>query len=183
MEAEVVSMVEGSMQEEFRWEMGVLDDMCEGWGVVVRQGAVDLGYSDQHAWKRLDPWLVETGEREELDRSTKMGVHEYVHRDKAISDQEGKIVRVKWARINQGTDAQPEVRCRLVTQELGYGERLDELFARTPTLIIVELLFLLLLPVAAVKDSALMLLDAKCAFLYGAMIIGGVRSLVWSYGT
>lgn len=52
----------------------------------------------------------------------------------------GKIVKVKWARMNDASGDHPEVRCRLVAQELGHGERLDELFAGTPSPTIVELL-------------------------------------------
>ena len=59
-----------------------------------------------------------------------MGVYEYVSRAQAETDDSGKFVKVKWVRVKKGE----AVRCRLVAQELGYGERLDELFAGTPSL-------------------------------------------------
>lgn len=75
----------------------------------------------------------------------------------------GKLVQFTWVRANKGTDTLPEVRCRLMAQELGYGHRLDELVAGTPTLTIVKLL----LSVLAERDLVVTLLDVKCAFLYG----------------
>lgn len=108
--------------------------MCEVWDEEVRHGVMDLGYSDEQTWKKSDPVLVEQGERAELDRFKKRGVDEYVSRDQAQSYSVGKIVKVKWARANKASEEHHEVRCRLVAQELGYGERLDELFAGTPSL-------------------------------------------------
>lgn len=57
--------------------------------------------------------------------------------------------------MNQGSDEHAKVLCRLVAQDLGYGQRLDELFAGTPSLSIVKLL----LSYVAEYDQAVMLLD------------------------
>lgn len=54
----------------------------------------------------------------------------------------GNIAKVKWVRIHKGMGENPEVRCRLVAQDGEFGERLDELFAGTPSLIVVEPLYL-----------------------------------------
>lgn len=51
--------------------------------------------NDEQDWKKLDPKLVEKGEREELERFKKMGVYDYVSRAEAENDQEGKAVKVK----------------------------------------------------------------------------------------
>lgn len=51
-----------------------------------------------------------------------------------------KTVNVKWARVSKGRDGCPEVRCRVVAQELGYREWLDELVEGTPSFTIVKLL-------------------------------------------
>lgn len=61
----------------------------------------------------------------------------------------GKTVRVN--RVNKWGDEHPDVCCRLVAHELGFGERLDELFAGTPCLMVVKLL----LSVAAEEDTAI----------------------------
>lgn len=67
-------------------------------------------------------------------------------------------------RINKGPAEHPEFRCRLVAQQLGYGERLDELLAGTPSLTIVELLRFR----AAEKGLGIMVFGVKTAFFYGA---------------
>ena len=65
-------------------------------------------------------------------------------------------------RVKKGTG----VRCRLVAQELGYGQRLDELFAGTPSLGAVRMA---LTHGVSEKNHKLMVMDVKCAFLYGDM--------------
>ena len=59
-----------------------------------------------------------------------MGVYKYVRRAEAEKDETGKFVKVKWVRTKKGDGVQ----CRFVAQELGYDERLDELFVGTPSL-------------------------------------------------
>ena len=39
----------------------------------------------------------------------------------------------------QGSSQEQVVRCRLVAQELGYGEKMDELFSGKPSLMTVKL--------------------------------------------
>lgn len=73
---------------------------------------------------------MEIGEKADLERSKKMGVYEYVSRSEAMQDFTGKTVKAKLARVSKGSEKHPEVRCRLVAQELGCGERLDELALR-----------------------------------------------------
>ena len=96
---------------------------------------------------------------------SKMGVYEYVDRGVALRDEEGLFVNVKWVRVNKGTRAEPKVRCRLVAQELAYGQRQDELYANTPALSTVKLTMLHDVEKGAFRK--LMALDVKCAFLYG----------------
>lgn len=107
------------MQEHFSWAVGAVDDMCEKLSKDIQQGIME--YYDEQTEKRLDPDLVVQGEREELARFQKMGVYDNVRRDEADNDPERKIVKVTWPRINKGTDDKPEVRCRLMAQEMGYG--------------------------------------------------------------
>ena len=89
-----------------------------------------------------------------------MGVYEYASREQAENDEEGKFVKVKWVRVKKGEG----VRCRLVAQELGYGERLDELFAGTPSLGSVRMA---LTHAMKKPHHKIMVMDVKCAFLYG----------------
>lgn len=38
---------------------------CESWSEEVQQGITDMDYYDKQTWKKLDPKLVEEGERDE----------------------------------------------------------------------------------------------------------------------
>ena len=107
-----------------------LDDMCTKDDPEVKRMAADVAYYDENTWEPLDPTLVHKGELEEYSRFCKMGVYEYADRATALKDESGKFVKVKWVRTTKGDG----VKCRLVAQELGYGQRLDELFAGTPSL-------------------------------------------------
>ena len=96
-----------------------------------------------------------------------MEVYEYVERYVAMSDTDGKFVKVKWVRTNKGIAFEQEVRCRLVAQELWYGQRMDELFAGTPFLMAVKVP--LVHAAKGVSRRCIMILDVKCAFFYGQM--------------
>lgn len=61
-------------------------------------------------------------------------------REEATADSEQKVVQVNWVRVNNETREAPDVRCRLVAQEPGDGERLDELLAGTPSLMVIKML-------------------------------------------
>ena len=100
-------------------------------------------------------------EKEEMSRFKTMQVYTYVNRQEAEMYDEGKFVKVKWVRVNKGCKMNPKIRCRLVAQEVAYGERIDELFAGTPSP--------LHLAAEGGCDYKLMVMDAKCAFLYGKM--------------
>lgn len=41
-----VSLVERVMQEDFRWGLSSMGDMCESWGKELQQGATDMDYYD-----------------------------------------------------------------------------------------------------------------------------------------
>ena len=63
-----------------------------------------------------------------------MQVYTCVNRQEAVMDDEGKFLKVKWVLVNKGCEMNPKIRCRLVAQEVAYEERIDELFAGTPSL-------------------------------------------------
>lgn len=71
----------------------------------------------------------------------------------------GKTAKVTSVRVNKASEEHLEVRCRLEAQEVGFGERLDELFAGIPSLPVVKFWLF----VAAEKGLSVMLLDVKCA--------------------
>lgn len=102
-----------------------------------------------------------------MERFKRMGVDTHTHIPGVVGMQgkTGKIVKVRWVRVNIGSDTHPGVCCRLVAQEHGYGKRLGELFEGTPGLTIVTSL----LPAVAGKDLGMELLGAKCPLVYGAI--------------
>ena len=74
-------------------------------------------------------------------------------------------VKTKWVRVNKGIAEHPQVRCRFVAQELALGEKLDELFAGTPSKSAVRLLLLH----SRQNGRCIMTMDVKTAFLYGVV--------------
>lgn len=117
-----MSLVERLMQEDVRWTVSEIGDMCAPECPEVQRCIADMSYYDEVTWEVLDPVKVERGEREELARVHKMGVYEYVDRHAAQKDPNAKFAKIKWVRINKGSPDDQEDRCRLVAHELGYGE-------------------------------------------------------------
>lgn len=71
----------------------------------------------------------------------------------------GKTVKAKWVRIKKESEDRPEVRRRLVGQQLGYGERFDSLLACAPSC---YCRLQRRLSVAAEKALAISVLGVKC---------------------
>ena len=159
MNSVMIIEAERLMQEDFEWTLNHVSDMCEDVSVDLNRAVTDISYYDENTWEPLDPAMVRIGEQEEMNRFKKMNVYTYTERNHAMNDPDGKFVKVKWVRVKKGD----KVRCRLVAQELGYGERMDELFAGTPSLGASRLA----VAVAGLRKQMLMILDVKCAFLYG----------------
>ena len=62
--------------------------------------------------------------------------------DAAMADPEGKIVGCRWVNCNKGDVAEPDVRCRLVAQEVNHGDGpTDAFYAATPPLEAKRMLF------------------------------------------
>ena len=60
----------------------------------------------------------------------------------ALSDPAGKVIGCHWVNCNKGDLANPDVRCRLVGQEVNHGDGPTEAFyAATPPLEAKRLLF------------------------------------------
>ena len=153
------------MQEDMQWSGEHVSDMCEPLLLSTRETLADLWYHDEITWESLPPELVAAGEQQELDRFKSTGVYSYVLREDAEKDADGVHVKTKWVRVNKGTAKPPQVNCRLVAQEAPLGERLDELFAGTPSMSGVRLL----LRHSRQDGRCIMTMDVKTAFLYGVM--------------
>ena len=162
---EELNWVESMMREDFQWPtVDLVSDLCEPEPKWNNQQKAAHEYWDEVTGLPLDPQLVVSGEKDELDRFRQMGVYSYVPREQAEQDMEGTFVRTKSVRIDKGTPASPKVRRRLVAQELAFGERMDELFSGTPPLSAVKMA----LAHTSIKGKRkkLLVMDVKCAFLY-----------------
>ena len=76
--------------------------------------------ADWGTWEPLYPDTVVQGERAELERFRKMGVREYVDQAQGWSGPNRKVVKIKSVRTKKGTEANQEVWCHLVAQELAH---------------------------------------------------------------
>ena len=126
--------MENPYQDDMKWTVSEVSDMCVPDDPTIKNTVDDMAYFDENTWEILDQQLVKEAEKAEIARFKKMGVYSYVSRSEALNDPDGSFVKVKWVRTNKGTAAQPNIRCRLVAQEIGYGQRIDELFSGTPSL-------------------------------------------------
>ena len=75
-------------------------------------------------------------------------------------------IKTRLTNRNKGDKVHPEYRARWVAMELALGKKRDDLFAATPPLSAARIMVSI---AASQKNSKLMLLDVKKAFLYGAI--------------
>lgn len=94
---------------------------------------------DNNTWETRDPEDARAGESTVREVSED-GECEYVNRSEATEDTDGKMMKVTWMRVNTGSVVAPEVRCWLVAQELGFGERSGVLFAGTYRVLVTNLI-------------------------------------------
>ena len=92
---------------------------------TIKNTVDDMAYFDENTWEILDQQLGKEAEKAEIARFKKMGVYSYVSRSEALNDPDGSFVKVKWVRTNKGTAALPNITCRMVAQEIRYGQRTD----------------------------------------------------------
>jgi hypothetical protein len=137
-------------------------DMCESDPPMLHNYHDELQYFDDNSGEVLDHKLVAKACQDEMARFRQMEVYKHVPRNEA----HGKIVKVRWVHTNKGTVEAPVIKCRLVAMEFASGELRDDLFAGTPPLFAVKLL-LSLVASSRRSNECLMILDVKCAFLYG----------------
>ena len=96
-----VSTIERLCQDDMRWTVDSLDDMCEAANPELERMSQDYSYYDENTWESLDPKQVQQGEKEEYERFCKMCVYEYIERRVAQEDGEGKFVKVTWVRTKK----------------------------------------------------------------------------------
>ena len=119
----ITNMEENPYQDDMKWTVSEVSDMCIPDDPIIKNTVDGMAYFDENTWEILDQQLVKEAEKAEIARFKKMGVYSYLSRSEALNDPDGSFVKVKWVRTNKGTAAQSNIRCQLVAQEIGYGQR------------------------------------------------------------
>ena len=138
-------------------------------------GGMSSGYLDDRTGLELDENLTRQAEAEEMAFMQKIQLYDVVDTNECWTQTGKPPVTTKWVRVNRGTSAEPDVRCRLVARDFKpKGERdRSEIFAAMPPLESKKLLFQ-----QAVSQNArnrrsgedgikVMLIDVKKAHLNG----------------
>ena len=68
------SIVERLFQDDMKWDVNNVEDMCEKEDPELQQRSADYAYFDENSWEELDPKQIQKGEREEYEGFCKMGV-------------------------------------------------------------------------------------------------------------
>ena len=124
----------------------------------------------------LSSWYLEThmsqkmvieAEHKEMERFKRMKVYRVVTRESMKRDEEGKMISIKWAITNTGTEEHPTAFARLVAREFNTGDKRGELFAGTPGLIAMRTVISRAMKCEDGAKRSVMLADVTTAFLYG----------------
>ena len=113
---------------------------------------------DEYTGEVLDPALVRQGQEEELKYFRSKHVWRVVPRSRAAGH---RIVGTGWVCTNKGDDRRPDVRCRLVAQEVTTYQS-EEFFAATPP---IETLRMILSLAAEGPSLQVSLVDISRAYL------------------
>ena len=122
-------------------------------------------FVDDTTGQVLDSKATKEARKLEMKTFDEMKVYEYVRKEIALKDKDGKLVGVRWVDVQKG----PLVRSRLVAQEFAGNEEREDVFAATPPLFATKMV----ISNAASRNEkgngerTLMVLDVKRAFLYG----------------
>ena len=115
---------------------------------------------DEYTCETLPPDLVLKAKRDELAFSRKKGVWRTAPRSKTRG---ARVIGTRWACCNKGDKENPDIRCRLVCQEVNTYES-DKFFAATPPL---EALRLIVSLAAEDHRRQILLVDISRAYFRG----------------
>ena len=76
--------------------------------------------------------MVIEAKRKEMERFKRMKVYRVVTKKSMESDEEGKMIGIKWVITNFSTEERPIAKARHVAREFNTGDKRGELFAGTP---------------------------------------------------
>ena len=93
-------------------------DVEELWKDGLEQGK---NFWDDVSGKKLDPSLTQEARREEVREAERMGVWRKVPREECVKATGHGTIGTRWVDTDNGDDLHPQVRSRLVAQELKRG--------------------------------------------------------------
>ena len=94
----------------------------------------------------------------------KFGVYEYDMPEVATNDELDESVKVKWLRIDMDTPTDADVRCRLVTEELVFSQRIGRVDCWNSFVHRCGVDFASQSQRRRRQEQGIMVLDVKCAF-------------------
>ena len=97
-----VSIMKRIMQEEMRWELMKVSDMCTQENEDLCRRDTEMKYFDEDTWEELDREKVVAGQGDALERSRNMDVYDFEMREVAMNDEIGKFMKVKCVRSSKG---------------------------------------------------------------------------------
>jgi hypothetical protein len=129
---------------------------------MLQEYGGDRQYWDENTGEKLPPELVAASRGEELEFMAGWQVWDEVPISECLQRTGKKPIGTRWIDVNKGDRIRPEVRSRLVAQEIAHY-RSDDFYAATPPL---EALRMLLSEVASKRGSKLLVMDARKAHLH-----------------
>ena len=97
-------------------------------------------YIDKYTGEALEPALISTAIREELDYFNSK-VRQIEQKSDMLKKKDYVFVRSRWVLCNKGDNKVPDMRARLVACEVNKGDRHDAFYASTPPLEAKKVLF------------------------------------------
>ena len=97
-------------------------------------------YLDEYTGESLEPELISTAIREELDYFNSK-VWQIEQKSEMLKKKDYVFVRSRWVLCNKGDNKVPDMRARLVACEVNKGDRHDAFYASTPPLEAKKVLF------------------------------------------
>ena len=151
----IQSQVEADTRRSHNIDQGFSADLKAAMGLSEEERARPT--YDEYTGEELPPNLVAAGKQEELKYFASKQVWRAVPRPRAPGM---KVIGTRWVCCNKGDSINPDVRCRLVCQEMKRYET-DELFAATPP---IETMRLLVSMAAESEDLVMSLVDISRAY-------------------
>ena len=164
----IVEQARLNSKDEFCFDCNLFEDCVEELIQLAHDEDNDRGYQywDDTSGEVLDPKLTREARMEEIAEIRNMTVYRKVPVSMCLKETGKRPVGTRWVDTNKGDQQSPNIRSRLVAQEIN-KHKMPELFAATPPLEFIK--FLISLCASAqwsASPTRLMVCDVKKAYFY-----------------